>query len=535
MNTEASPDETREGGPATAFSLYLVAFVTGAIVMSFEMLGSRYLAPSFGAGIYTWASLISTVLAALCVGYFLGGPLADRYPSPVVLGATVSLGSAYLLLLPTFAEQVLQFLVWGIDDIKLGSLVSALAIMFFPVTFLGMYSPFAIRLLLRSRHTSGAVSGAVYGVSTAGSILGTLGTTFVLIPLIGSRAITLALGVLGISAAALLFASGSWRRAQLGALAALLVGQGLLWPVPAAQGEELFDPEIRAGMLKHKDGLITHVETVYNDIFVSKERNVLRMSFHWKGWHFQESEVNLADPDDLPLLYSRAMTIATVYPPEIKRVLMLGLGGGAIPTYLGRFLPEATIDTVEVDPGVIDVAKKYFGIRETSMSHLHESDGRVFLNRHSGPYDLIIVDTFSGSYIPFHLMTKEFYQLVRDRLAPKGVAAFNIFPVARLYESNVRTLKLVFEGIDLYNSGEESVDDESVTVIGRRDPSPDAETLAQRAAAAQSRYKFRFDVSQLVAARRIEVPKVPKAEVLTDDFAPVNVYDAYGRRYRRNK
>ena len=159
MNTEAPPEQTRGGGFAIAFCLYLVAFVTGAIVMSFEMLGSRYLAPSFGAGIYTWASLISTVLAALCVGYFIGGYVADRYPSPTVLGATVAIGSVYLLLLPAFAEQVLQFFVWQIDDIKLGSLASALAIMLFPVTLLGMYSPFAIRLLLRSKQNSGVGLG----------------------------------------------------------------------------------------------------------------------------------------------------------------------------------------------------------------------------------------------------------------------------------------------------------------------------------------------------------------------------------------
>jgi spermidine synthase len=122
------------------------------------------------------------------------------------------------------------------------------------------------------------------------------------------------------------------------------------------------------------------------------------------------------------------MTIAAIYPQDVKRVLMLGLGGGAITTYLGRFLPDATIDTVELDPGVIDVAKKYFGIRETNKSRLLESDGRVFLNRHREPYDIIIADAFTGSYIPFHLMTKEFYGLVRERLAPNGVAAFNILP-----------------------------------------------------------------------------------------------------------
>src|SRR5690349_18008877 len=133
--------------PAFAAAIYLAAFITGAIVMSFEMLGSRYLAPYFGAGIYTWAALISTVLAALCVGYFLGGALADRHPSPLVLGTTVAVGSIYLLVLPAFADPLLQFFVGAIDDIKLGSLAAALTIMFFPVTFFGMYSPFAIRLL----------------------------------------------------------------------------------------------------------------------------------------------------------------------------------------------------------------------------------------------------------------------------------------------------------------------------------------------------------------------------------------------------
>ena len=198
----SSPAEANAGASQTAAAvvIYLVAFVTGAIVMSFEMLGSRYLNPYFGSGIYTWAALISTVLIALTVGYFLGGALADRAASLAVLAVTVMIGSAYLLVLPSFAPAVLEFVLAGIDDIRAGSLLAALALMFFPVTFLGMYSPFAIRLLLRSALRSGRVSGAVYGVSTAGSIVGTLGTTFFLIPAIGSRAITLTLGALGVIA-----------------------------------------------------------------------------------------------------------------------------------------------------------------------------------------------------------------------------------------------------------------------------------------------------------------------------------------------
>ena len=535
-NRRSEVTESRGHLPSVflALFIYVVAFLTGAIVMSFEMLGSRYLGPYFGSGIYTWAALISTVLAALCAGYFLGGSLADRYPSLRFLGATVTVGSVYLLLLPAFAEPVLQFFVWNIDDIKLGSLAAALAIMFFPITLLGMYSPFAIRLLLRSEHNSGVVSGTVYGISTAGSILGTLGTTFFLIPLIGSRAITFTLGSIGIFAGALLVGAtwSGWRRAQLGVLAALLVSCDLLLPISLVKAEEPFDPNIRSEMLKRKNGLIAHVETVYNDIFVSKDASLLKMNFQWNGWQFHELQVNLADPDDLPLLYTRAMSIAAIYPQDIKRVLVLGLGGGSIPIYLDHFLPDARIDTIELDPGVIDVAKKYFGLRETTRFRLAESDGRVYLKRHTELYDLIIVDAFTGSYIPFHLMTREFYQLVRDRLAPHGVAAFNIIPSVKLFDSNVRTLKLVFNNLDFFNSGDRSLSVSNVIVLGRLDPFTEAEAL-QKATVAQARYNFRYDVSRLITARRIETPKAANGEVLTDDFAPVNVFDGYDRRYRR--
>src|SRR6266576_1397875 len=105
---------------AFTFTIYLVAFVTGAIVMSFEMLGSRYLNPYFGSGIYTWASLISTVLLALTLGYFLGGYLADRTASAAVLALTVIVGSVYLLALPSFAQPVLEFVLADIDDVRAG-------------------------------------------------------------------------------------------------------------------------------------------------------------------------------------------------------------------------------------------------------------------------------------------------------------------------------------------------------------------------------------------------------------------------------
>jgi spermidine synthase len=510
--------------PSLAFSavIYIAAFVTGAIVMSFEMLGSRYLNPYFGSGIYTWASLISTVLAALCVGYLIGGVLADRYPSATVLGTTVLVGSAYILVLPLFSEGLMEFVLAAIDDVKAGSLAAAFAILFFPVTFLGMYSPFGIRLLLRSAQTSGRISGLVYGISTAGSIVGTLGTTFVLIPSIGTRAITLTLGVAGIVSGLVLIALPKFRAPAAFALALALLA------VPDARANDLIDAAIRAEMLKRPDGRVAHIETEYNDIYITKRRNQLTMSFQVKGFDYTESVANLTDPDDLPVKYTQIMTIGVLYPPEPKRVLMIGLGGGSISSYLGRFMPQVAIDTVEIDPGVVTAAKKYFGMKETARVRYLAGDGRVFLNRRKDTYDLILVDAFFGGYVPFHLLTKEFYTLLKQRLAPGGAIAFNVHDGTKLYASTLLTLRAVFPGLHLYPSGGGEV----ITVV-TAEAAPDAETLTARAAALQEKFHFRFALPALLARRTEKEGTTQTGELLTDDFAPVNLYDTMGEKKQK--
>jgi|GraSoiStandDraft_4_1057263.scaffolds.fasta_scaffold01986_2 spermidine synthase len=521
------PIEPIPGSPDAAASaaIYAVAFVTGAIVMSFEMLGSRYLNPYFGSGIYTWAALISTVLIALTAGYFFGGALADRTVSPALLALTVIIGSVYLLALPSFAQAVLEAVLAAIDDIRLGSLMSALALMFFPVTLLGMYSPFAIRLLLRSAQRSGRVSGAVYGISTAGAIVGTLGTTFILIPAIGSRAITLALGMLG-----LLAGLGLLALARRRATAALVVIALAATSVPVTRADSLIDDAVRTGLLARADGRVAHIETEYNDVFITKRGHQLVMSFQIKGWDYTESVSNLLDPDDLPLRYAQVMTIATIYPEAPRRILMLGLGGGSISTYLGRFMPETAVTTVEIDPGVITAAKTYFGLRESERMRYRAGDGRVFLNRDSERYDLILVDAYRGGYVPFHLLTREFYGLVKQRLAPGGAAAFNVHDGSKLYASTVRTLGEVFAALDLYPTGRGEV------IAIATAASADAETLERRAAALQNQHGFRFSLPDILR-RRMDKPQAQAAggDLITDDFAPADVYDVMGRDLRRKK
>ncbi len=197
-----------ERSTAAYRSMYLHALVLGFVLMGFEMLGSRYLNPYFGGGIGTWASLISTVLAALMVGYLAGGHLVDRHPSARVCGVLVLASGVYLLVVPRVADGVIELTMRRCGDGAAGVLAAAMLLFFVPSALLGTFSPFGVRLLLTSPERGGRVAGWVYGVSTIGNILGTLVTAFVLIPSIGVRAITQIFGLVVLASGAVLVLGG---------------------------------------------------------------------------------------------------------------------------------------------------------------------------------------------------------------------------------------------------------------------------------------------------------------------------------------
>ena len=184
----------------------------------------------------------------------------------------MSLASLYLLALPSFAEAILGFVSDIMDNVRLGSLYSALAIMFVPVALLGVYSPFAIRLVLRTAQRSGTVSGVVYGVSTAGSIAGKPGTTFFLVPVLGTRAITLLLGAVGVGCGTCLMALDRLyaQRKAAKSIMGLFVFAVLVLACNRAWPRDLLDESVRARMLKHADGRIAHLETEYNNLYIDK-------------------------------------------------------------------------------------------------------------------------------------------------------------------------------------------------------------------------------------------------------------------------
>jgi hypothetical protein len=175
---------------ASALAVYTCAFLVGCVLMGFEMLGSRYLFPYFGGGIGTWASLISTVLCALAIGYFTGSAIVDRKPSARTMGTLILIAALYLALVPATADQIMSEILEQMGDGAYATLLASTVLLLIPLTLLGTFSPVVISLLTRSAQEAGRVAGLVYGVSTIGNVVGTLFTTFTLIPAIGSRAIT---------------------------------------------------------------------------------------------------------------------------------------------------------------------------------------------------------------------------------------------------------------------------------------------------------------------------------------------------------
>ena len=173
-----------------AFTIYVVAFIVGGVLMGFEMLGSRYLFPYFGGGIGTWASLISTVLCALAIGYFAGSAMIAHHPTQQTIGVFILIAAAYLACVPATADGVMEKILSGLGDGPAATLTASTALLLVPLSLLGTFSPIAVSILTRSAEEAGRVAGLVYGVSTIGNVVGTLLTTFTLIPTIGSRAIT---------------------------------------------------------------------------------------------------------------------------------------------------------------------------------------------------------------------------------------------------------------------------------------------------------------------------------------------------------
>ena len=158
--------------------IYLLAFSGGFVIMSLELLGGRILAPYFGSGIYIWGSIITIFMLSLSIGYLLGGRLSVHNPSSSRFAAIFAVAAVLLLPLTVYAQDLMEFIFLRVEDPRYGSLLASVVLFGLPTVILGMISPYSVRLLVENVAESGRIAGALYFVSTLGSAIGTLMTSF---------------------------------------------------------------------------------------------------------------------------------------------------------------------------------------------------------------------------------------------------------------------------------------------------------------------------------------------------------------------
>ena len=473
--------------------LGVVVFTAGAGTLATEISASRLLAPYFGSSTIVWANIIGLILVYLALGYWLGGKLADRRPEPRLLGWIVLVAALVIAALPFIARPILDLTVQGLDTISVGAVVgsffAALLLFLVPVTLLGMVSPFAIRLALDDVNEAGAVAGKLYALSTIGSIVGTFVSAIVTIPLIGTQRTMLLAAALLVLAAALLLGS-RWQILTLG-MAALLF-------VPAET-------------IKATTGLIYETESAYQYIQVLQEPDgarVLRLNegvVDHSVWH---SDTVLTGGE-----WDMFLTVPPLLDQPPKTMLVIGNAGGTTARAFGKLYPGVQIDGVEIDPKVTEVGRRYFGLGDNPRLHVITADGRPYLNSTDKRYDIIAIDAYHQPYIPFYLATKEFFELVRDHLAPDGVVALNVATVPgdeRLADALGTTLLTDFPSVWRWRALHFNQ-----LLLAFQRPTTRAE-LSQRVA------RISPAAASLVPAFRSRLsPMTSTGDPLTDDRAPV--------------
>ena len=277
-----------------------------------------------------------------------------------------------------------------------------------------------------------------------------------------------------------------------------------------------------AAVAASEDGLVERVESKYNTILIYKRGSYLSLTFGYNDRLYTESTANTEDPLELPVTYTRFMTAALLYVSEQQDILEIGFGGGSTAAYLHRHMPEATITSVELDDKVVELAERYFGVKAEPGLDIVNRDGRLFLMTDGRQFDAILVDAYRGPFVPFHLMTVEFYELTRQHLKPGGVLVQNVEPSTMLFPASIATLLAVFDSVEFYVAGG------NVVTVAYDGPQRTEVELRVQGEALQEKYGFRYPLPELLKARRF-LAELPQEEPLTDDFAPVEALRAIER------
>jgi predicted membrane-bound spermidine synthase len=495
--------------------LYLLVVTAGFTTLGVELSASRLLDPWFGNSLIVWASLIGLILLYLTVGYWLGGRVADRWPHPLVMLRLTGAAAVGVGLIPAISRPVLRLASLGLDTfdagVLAGSMGAILVLFAVPVTLLGCVSPYAVRLAIRDVRGSGEVAGRISALSTAGSIAGSFLPVLWLIPSIGTRR-TFAVLSLALLVVVILGLLVQRRRVDVLALvAAAAVVAWLGWRP--------------AGPLKDAQGLVYETESAFNYIQVldlGVERQ-LRLN-EGEGIHsVYRPAGGLADGIWDYFLLAPAFNPAPFEPDRVQRVAIVGLAAGTMAQLFTEGYGPIAIEGAELDPAILRTGREWFDMNQPNLA-AYAMDGRRFLYRPpdgaAASYDVIAVDAYRPPYIPFHLITAEFFALARDRLADAGVVAVNVGRTHTDYslvDAVAATMLHVFPSVFVVDEPDNGSPLGNSLVVATRQPATLDDLRANLPAFGDG---LLGQVAPVMSGARVAAPPAG-APIFTDDRAPV--------------
>jgi spermidine synthase len=489
------------------YYLETAVFLCGAAVMVMELVGSRFLAPNFGTSLYVWSSIIGVILGSLSIGYWLGGKISVKNTNRIMLSMIVLLAAAFIFGLSLVRDTVFSVAdsIADATDIRLASFFAALTLFAAPNVLLGMVSPYAARLKIDQVEKSGQEVGNLYAISTIGSILGTFAAGFWLISDFGSAQINLWMAALLVIVSMILDFK-SIRFLQLSLLTATIGLSVYMAEFNQNINEISFDTMYNRYIIEDRD--------------IGNSNKVRLMGVDRFGIQSGMFILNGRPSDELALEYTRYFLLGKHFFPEMRQALMIGGGAYSFPKKFLSAYPDASIDVVEIDSKLTDIARQLFDLKDNARLSIYHEDGRVFLNRNSKKYDCIYIDAFSSLEPPYHLVTREAVQKIHASLVPGGVVLVNV-----ISESNVSKSKMLAAIYATYKSVFEQ------TYVLRADPETASDPLSNFIVVALKPggqggwirwVSPNLELNHYLSAR-MDMGK-SAGQVLTDDFAPVEKY-----------
>lgn len=440
---------------STLWKANAIAFISSFCVMVVELIAGRILAPHIGVSLYTWTSIIGVILAGIALGNYLGGRIADKYPSPLLLAAIFFIGGLLTIAILPTTKIVTSYNWFGNLPIVWNFVLKTSFIFFLPAIILSMVSPLVIKLTLANLGKTGGVVGTIYACSTAGSILGTFLTGFYFILWFGTQMIIWVVAAVLLSTGIMVWFS--WRVKDRWKLS---LKNFITWTVILG----ILVTYIL--LFQHREALRAQAEQLGEEIYVTE-------SSYFTIRVFQINEIRALcldtliqsfivpeEPTALKCTYLDTFEGIVSYVTRenlAPRILHLGGGGYSFPRYMEFVYPGSVNEVVEIDPMVTQVAHEKLNLPRDTSIKTYNQDARLFLiQRKTGTrYNVIIGDVFNDRSTPYHLTTLEFNNLVKANLEEDGIYLVNIidsYGQERYMPAFVHTLRQTFQYVYLFGN-----------------------------------------------------------------------------------